>query len=96
MRCALICLACGTMAFSCAREPDVYRGPGLDVAALPPDDIVGVYRATLGAAFNLGDRDLSLLLDPMLLPRGEGLGGGDTMPSAIRSLMQRDGLVKGT
>jgi hypothetical protein len=84
------------MGFSCAREPEAYRGPGLEVASLPPDDVVGVYRATLAAAFNLGDPGLSLLVDPVLLPRGEGLAGGDSMPPAIRSLLQRDGLVKGT
>jgi hypothetical protein len=96
VRCALICLAAGTMGFSCAPEPEAYRGPGLAVASLPPDDIVGAYRATLGAAFNLGDPALSLLVDPVLLPRGEGLAGGDTMPLAVRSALERNRLVKGT
>jgi hypothetical protein len=96
VRCALICLACGTMGFSCAREPKVYRGPGLQVDPLPLNDMVGVYQATLAAAFNLGDPALSLRVDPTLLPRGEGLVGGDTMPPALRSALQRHRLVKGT
>ena len=95
-RCALISLACGAMAFKCAPEPVAYRGPGLEVDPLPVGDVVGVYRAALGGAFSLGDPTLSLLVDPRLLPRGQGLAGGDIMPSAVRSAMQRERLVKGT
>ena len=84
------------MGFSCVREPAVYRGPGLQAEPLPLNDMVGVYRATLAGAFTLGDPALSLLVDPMLLPRGEGLVGGDTMPSPVRSALQRHRLVKGT
>jgi hypothetical protein len=96
VRCAVIGLACGTMAFSCEREPEVYRGPRLQAATLPPEALVGVYRATLAASFSLDDPALSLLVDPMLLPRGEGLAGGDPMPAAVRSALQRHRLVKGT
>ena len=91
-----ICLACAGIAFGCAREPEAYRGAGLPVDTLPLNDLVGAYRATLGAAFSLDDPALSLLVDPVLLPRGEGLVGGDTMPSPVRSALQRAGLVKGT
>ena len=96
VRYALIGLACGTMAFSCAREPQAYRGPGLEVESLSADDVVAAYRATLAGAFNLGDPALSLLVDPMLLPRAKGLAGGDAMPSAVRSALQRQRVVKGT
>ena len=92
----LISLTCATMGFTCAREPELYRGAGLRVDSLPPNDVVQVYRATLAAAFSLGDPALSLLVDPTLLPRAEGLVGGDTMPSAVRSALQRHRLVKGT
>jgi hypothetical protein len=95
VRCALVSLACGTTAFTCAREPQAYRGPGLQVDTLAVDDVVGVYRAALASAFNLGDPALALLVDPTLLPRSEGLAGGDGIPSPIRSAMQR-GLVRGT
>jgi hypothetical protein len=92
----LFCLACAGTASGCPREPEAYRGAGLNVDTLPVSDVVRIYRATLGAAFTLGDPSLSLLLDPVLLPRGEGLAGGDTMPSAVRSALHRDRLVQGT
>jgi hypothetical protein len=91
-----ICLACAGIAFGCAREPEAYRGAGLRVDTLPLNDVVRVYRATLGASFRLDDPALSLLVDPVLLPRGEGLVGGDTMPPAVRTALQRHRLVKGT
>jgi hypothetical protein len=93
----LFSLVCAAIAVGCAREPEVYyRGPGLRVDTLPVNDVVRVYRAALGAAFTLGDPTLSLLVDPLLLPRSEGLAGGDTMPTAVRSALERERLVKGT
>ena len=92
----MISVACGTLGFSCAREPEAYRGPGLRVDSLPVNDVVAAYRAALASAFNLGDPALALLVDPTLLPRSEGLAGGDTMPGAVRSALQRQGLVRGT
>jgi hypothetical protein len=94
--CVLICVACAATAFACAREPQAYRGARLHVDTLPLTDIVRVYHATLGAAFTLSDPSLALLVDPILLPRGEGLAGGDTMPSAVRSALERHRLVRGT
>jgi hypothetical protein len=92
-----IWLACTAIAFGCAaREPDAYRGAGLRVDTLAPNDVVRVYRATLGAAFTLGDPSLALLVDPILLPRSEGLLGGDMMPSAVRAALERERVVKGT
>jgi hypothetical protein len=96
VRCAFISLACGTMALKCKREPEAYRGPGLEVAPLAAADIVGAYRAALASSFTLGDPTLSLLVDPVFLPRGEGLAGGDSMPRALRSTLERHGLTKGT
>lgn len=95
-RFVIISMACATMAFKCEREPDAYRGPGLEVAPLAPDDIVGAYRAALASSFTLGDPTLSLLVDPAFLPRAEGLAGGDSMPAALRSALQRHALTKGT
>jgi hypothetical protein len=89
-------LASVGVALACAREPAAYRGPGLQVATLPVNDVASVYRAALGATFTLCDPSLSLLVDPVLLPRTEGLAGGDTMPAEIRSTLLRRGLVKGT
>src|SRR3712207_6639867 len=94
-RTALV-LSVSALALGCPREPEAYRGRGLQVDSLPVTDVVRVYRAALAAAFNLDDPALSLLVDPALLPRGEGLAGGDTMPAAVLASMQRTRLVKGT
>jgi hypothetical protein len=72
-----------------------YRGAGLHVDTLPTDDIVNIYRATLAGSFTLTDRSLSLLIDPVLLPRSSGLSGGDTMPPELVSKLQHTGLVRG-
>ena len=92
----LIAMVCAASALSCTPAPETYRGRGLEVATLPANDLANVYRAALGGSFTLGDPALSLLLDPLLLPRTEGLAGGDTMPAEVRSALQRRGLVKGT
>lgn len=91
-----IVLACVGAASGCAREPVTYRGAGLQAAALPPGDVAAIYRRALGTAFALDDPSLSLLVDPVLLPRTAGLSGGDPMPQAVRSVLERDGTVKGT
>jgi hypothetical protein len=98
LRRVLVGFACAALgAAGCARsEPEAYRGPGLREASLPPNDVAGAYRAALASAFSLDDPALWLLVDPLLLPRGAGLAGGDTMPPAIRSALQRHRLVKGT
>jgi hypothetical protein len=72
-----------------------YRGNGLRVDSLPTNELVNVYRATLAGSFTLGDPTLSILVDPVLLPRSSGLSGGDTMPPELVSALQRDGLVRG-
>ncbi len=72
-----------------------YRGAGLRVDTLPTDEIVNVYRAALAGSFTLTDPGLSLLVDPVLLPRASGLSGGDTMPPELVSKLQRTGLVRG-
>jgi hypothetical protein len=73
-----------------------FRGGGLTVAPLPVADQVSVYRASLAAAFQLGDPSLSLLLDPRFLPRKAGLGPGLIMPPALVSAMGERGVVRGT
>src|SRR5918998_580270 len=60
------------VAFPGARGPAAYRGRGLAVDTLPVNDVVRIYRAALAGSFTLSDPALSLLLDPTLLPRGEG------------------------
>jgi hypothetical protein len=96
VRRALLGLACVATALACAREPEAYRGAGLQVATVPPDDVARAYVAAMGGAFNVDDPALSLLVDPLLLPRGVGLAGGDSMPPAVRSVLQRYRFVNGT
>ena len=93
---ALAWLACAGITLACAAEPRTYRGAGLRVASLPPDDVAGAYRAALGGTFNLDDPALWLLADPALLPRHEGLAGGDTMPPAVTAALRRQRLVRGS
>ena len=62
-------------AAGCRDAPRDYRGPGLSVATLSVGDRVGVYRAALGGAFSIDDPTLSVLVDPLLLPRSAGLAG---------------------
>jgi hypothetical protein len=59
-------------------------------------DVVAVYRAALASAFNLDDPSLSLLVDPLLLPRTEGLAGGDSVPAGLLASLGRQRLVRGT
>ena len=91
-----LAIACAAAALGCPREPEAYRGAGLQVDSLPATEAVRVYRATLAAALPIDDPALSLLLDPMLLPRSEGLAGGDTMPAPVLAALHRTRLVKGT
>jgi hypothetical protein len=83
------------VAAACSREPSAYRGEGLEVAPLPVHDRVAIYRAALGGSFGLDHPYLSLLVDPVFLPRVPGLIGGDSMPSALLSALRGDGVVLG-
>ena len=73
----------------------MYRGAGLDVAALPLADQVGVYRAALGGSFRLDDPTLFILADTMLLPREAGLTGGPVMAPELLTALRNSGVVKG-
>jgi hypothetical protein len=96
MKRSRIAIAVGLVALACTPEPVAYRGRGLEVATLPPEAAARVYVAALAGAFSLDDPALSILVDPLLLPRGDGLAEGDSMPSAVRSALQRYRFVKGT
>jgi hypothetical protein len=71
------------------------RGHGLHVAALAPDARVPVYEAALGAAFELTDPALTLLLDPRLLPRAGGMAADGRLPGAIESGLRQEGVIHG-
>jgi len=83
-------LVCG-----CSESGPDYRGAGLAVDTLATADMAGVYRATLAGAFSLGDPNLSILVDPVLLPRSASLVGGDTMPAPVLAALRRDNVVQG-
>ncbi len=77
-------------------DESMYRGGKLSVATLTVSDAVGVYRATLGGSFTLGDPSLSILVDPTLLPRTPGLAGGNALSTDVLSAIRADGVVRGT
>lgn len=80
-------LLAGIAASACKPEEPAYRGPNLQAADLPASDVTAIYRATAGGSFQVENPDLSILVDPLYLPRSAGLAGGDSLPAdLIRSL----------
>jgi len=71
------------------------RGPGLEVAALDVNGEAAVNAAVVGAAFN-PDPALSLLIDPVYLPRTAGREGGASVAPALIARMKRIGTIRGT
>ena len=88
---ALALLACG----GSDDGPPAFRGPGLKVAALDASQQAAVNAAAIRASFD-PDPSLSLLLDPVYLPRTEGYTGGAPVPPALITRMRQQGLVRGT
>jgi hypothetical protein len=80
---------------ACAERAPDYRGAGLHVDTLSTGDMVGVYRATLAGSFTLGDPSLSILVDPLLLPRTESIAGGDTLAPEVLSALRGQNVVQG-
>ena len=87
--------AVSVIAGGCAPAAPDYRGTGLHVDTLSATDLVGVYRATLAGSFTLGDPSLSILVDPVLLPRSASLAGGDTMQANVLAGLRRENIVQG-
>jgi len=75
--------------------PRAFRGPGLKVAPLEVSQQAAVNAVAVNAAFN-PDPSLSLLLDPVYLPRTEGIAGGTPVPPALVARMREQGIVRGT
>jgi len=76
-------------------KPSAYRGAGLQVATLPANEVVPIYRAALAGSFMLDDSTLFILADPTYLPRAAGLTGGDSVPVQLLAALRQSGLVKG-
>lgn len=83
-------VACGK-----SEGPPAFRGPGLEAAALEVDQQAAVNAAAVGAAFD-PDPNLSLLLDPVYLPRTEGRAGGNPVDPALIARMKQRGTIRGT
>ena len=75
--------------------PPAFRGPGLKVAPLAVAQQAAVNAVAVNAAFN-PDPSLSLLIDPVYLPRTEGTAGGTAVPPALIARMREQGIVRGT
>ena len=75
--------------------PPAFRGPGLKVAPLEVAQQAAVNAVAVNAAFN-PDPSLSLLIDPVYLPRTEGTAGGTPVPQALIARMRDQGIVRGT
>ena len=75
--------------------PPAFRGPGLKVAALDVAPQAAVNAAAVRGAFD-PDPSLSLLIDPVYLPRSEGVTGGTTVAPALITRMKEQGTIRGT
>ncbi len=94
----ILAVAVAPFLAACGSEeqgPQAARGSGLDVAALDARQRAQIYRAAVGAAFDVGP-GLVLLLHPRLLPREAGLAGGDSVPADVARALRQAGTVAGT
>ena len=71
------------------------RGSGLQIRELPVAAKVAIYDAAVKTAFDVGP-ELTLLLDPRLLPRTKGLGPGAPVPKNVVDALRERGIIKGT
>lgn len=71
------------------------RGHNLRVASMAAPARVPVYEAALGAAFELNDPALTLVLDRRLLPRAGGMSEGGRLPGAVEAGLQQRGVIQG-
>jgi len=71
------------------------RGPGLQIATLDLAQQTVVNAAAVRAAFD-PDPNLSLLADPIYLPRTAGKEGGGSVAPALIARMKQQGIVRGT
>jgi len=88
---AVALLACGGK----DDGPPAFRGPGLKVAQLDVSQQAAVNAVAVRGAFD-PDPSLSLLLDPVYLPRTEGNSGGTPIAPALIARMRQQGIVRGT
>lgn len=89
-------LAILLLAACTASEDDHFvRGHKLRVASMTGDARIAVYRAALGAAFDLRDPALTLLLDPRKLPRVGGMAEEGRLSGPVAKGLRDRGVVQG-
>jgi len=76
-------------------EDHFVRGHGLRVARLAPNARASVYQSALGAAFELNDPALTLLLDRRLLPRLGGMDEDGKLPAPVETDLRQRGVIHG-
>ena len=69
--------------------------PGSPIAKLDVPQQAAVNAAAINASFN-PDPDLSLLVDPVYLPRSAGRQGGASVAPALIARMKQQGTIRGT
>jgi len=91
--CALLTLAL----LACSSDDGVpaARGPGLTNATLDVPQQAAINAAAINASFN-PDPNLSLLIDPVYLPRTAGVQGGASVAPALIARMKEQGTIRGT
>lgn len=96
-RSVLLAASAALLVTGCATgEDDHYvRGHGLRVASLEPSARVPVYQAALGAAFELNDPALTLMLDRRLLPRAGGMAEDGRLPAGVETGLKQRGVIQG-
>lgn len=96
-RSVLLAASAALLVTGCATgEDDHYvRGHGLRVASLEPSACVPVYQAALGAAFELNDPALTLMLDRRLLPRAGGMAEDGRLPAGVETGLKQRGVIQG-
>jgi hypothetical protein len=79
-----------------ANEDDHFvRGHKLKVASMTADARIAVYRSALGAAFDLRDPALTLLLDRRKLPRVGGMADEGRLSGPVANGLRERGVVMG-
>jgi hypothetical protein len=82
---------------ACAPGEDDHfvRGHGLRVASVPAKARASIYASALGAAFDVHDPALTLLLDRRKLPRVGGMGDEGTLSGPVQKELEHRGVVHG-
>ena len=89
-------LATVLLAACMANEDDHFvRGHKLRVASMTGDTRIAVYRAALGAAFDLRDPSLTLLLDRRKLARIGGMAEEGRLSGPVANGLRERGVVQG-